>query len=272
MNARTLRRAQERKASKLTRPQAPQPSLLDPNSAAGSLPNHEYAHPTLGGPNPEPLASIDVLENPATPGHATGPRSPEGKAVSSLNALKSGLTGRTVLLPSDDAAAYLQQLEGLIAEFQPLGPREAALVQSIADVFWRLDRIPRLELAIFAKGREEFASLVADRDPSLQPGLIEVHTFLVYEKQLRNLHLQESRLRRNRDKDIAELRKLQGERIAQEREDLEFAARLYIAAKQARKPFHPSDAGFDFSIEDLEAFIAGANLAKIAGPGSKAAA
>ena len=72
-----------------------------------------------------------------------------------------------MLLPSDDAAAYLQHLEYLIAELQPLGPREAALVQSIADVFWRLDRIPRLELAIFAKGREEFASLVAHRDPLL---------------------------------------------------------------------------------------------------------
>jgi hypothetical protein len=35
---------------------------------------------------------------------STGPRSAEGKAVS-MNAVKTGLTGRTVLLPSDDAEA-----------------------------------------------------------------------------------------------------------------------------------------------------------------------
>src|SRR5919199_1477139 len=37
---------------------------------------------------------------------STGPRTPQGKAKSSLNAVKTGLTGRTVLLPSDDAAVY----------------------------------------------------------------------------------------------------------------------------------------------------------------------
>ncbi|MDQ2776281.1 MAG: hypothetical protein M3Y57_15390, partial [Acidobacteriota bacterium] len=37
---------------------------------------------------------------------STGPTSETGKANSSLNALKTGLTGRTVLLPAEDAAAY----------------------------------------------------------------------------------------------------------------------------------------------------------------------
>ena len=36
---------------------------------------------------------------------STGPTSEAGKAKSSLNAVKSGLTGRTVLLPTDDAAS-----------------------------------------------------------------------------------------------------------------------------------------------------------------------
>jgi len=39
---------------------------------------------------------------------STGPRTEEGKAVSSLNAVKTGLCGRIVLVPSEeDVAAYL---------------------------------------------------------------------------------------------------------------------------------------------------------------------
>ncbi len=37
---------------------------------------------------------------------STGPTSEAGKAKSSLNAVKNGLTGATVILPSDDLAAY----------------------------------------------------------------------------------------------------------------------------------------------------------------------
>ena len=41
---------------------------------------------------------------------STGPVTHQGRAISSLNAVKTGLTGRTVLLHSDDAAVYQQHL------------------------------------------------------------------------------------------------------------------------------------------------------------------
>ncbi|MBV8807686.1 MAG: hypothetical protein JO033_03345 [Acidobacteriaceae bacterium] len=53
---------------------------------------------------------------------STGPTSQTGKAKSSLNAVKTGLTSRTVLLPSDDAALY-----------EPVQPAElTVLVKSAA--------------------------------------------------------------------------------------------------------------------------------------------
>jgi hypothetical protein len=86
-------------------------------------------------------------------------------------------------------------------------------VQSIADTFWRLARIPCLEMAIFAKGRIEFANLFDEHSPAARPHLMDAHTFLVYEKQIRNLQLQEARLVRRRERESADLRKLQDERI-----------------------------------------------------------
>jgi hypothetical protein len=46
--------------------------------------------------------------------------------------------------------------------------------------------------------------------------MILLQTDMTYEKQFRNYHIQEARLHRRRDKDMAELRRLQQERKANE--------------------------------------------------------
>jgi hypothetical protein len=138
-----------------------------------------------------------------------------GAPMSSLNAVtavKTGLTSRTVLLPADAAAEYQRHLAAFEQELQPVGPRECELAQSIADTWWRLRRIPALEMAFFAKGRIEFADLFKECELDARPHLIDAHTFIVYEKQIRNLQLQEARLARRREKETAELRALQEER------------------------------------------------------------
>ncbi len=147
--------------------------------------------------------------------HSTGPVTHNGKAISSLNAVKTGLTGRTVLLHSDDAAVYQNHLAAYQNEYRPVGLREQELVQSLADTQWRLQRIPSLEIAIYAQGRAENQDYV-DQHPTTGASLIELGTFLKYEKQLKNLQLQESRLQRRYEKEMAELRSLQKERKQQE--------------------------------------------------------
>ncbi|HEY3454112.1 MAG TPA: hypothetical protein VGK64_05870 [Bryobacteraceae bacterium] len=192
MTARSIRRAMERKAKKLEkkRLQAETPS------------------------------EARLLANQANAQLSTGPRTPEGLAKSSLNAVKTGLTGRTVLLPSDDVAEYEHHLAAYAEEFAPVGLLETNLVQSIADTDWRLRRIPALESALFAKGRIEFAELFNEQDLAARPHLIDAHTFITYEKQIRNLQLQEARLARRREKEIAELRKLQAERIQKQQQEI----------------------------------------------------
>ncbi len=147
---------------------------------------------------------------------STGPITHSGKAISSLNAVKTGLTGRTVLLHSDDAAVYQQHIAAYANEYKPVGLCEQELVQSLADTQWRLQRIPGLEMAIYAQGRAENQDYV-DQHAAAGANLIELGTFLKYEKQLRNLQLQESRLQRRYEKEMAELGSLQKERKASEK-------------------------------------------------------
>jgi hypothetical protein len=114
-------------------------------------------------------------------------------------------------------------------------------VQSLADTSWRLARIPGLEMALYAQGRIEFSDEFEEQDEAVRPALIEAQTYLAYEKQIRNLHLQEARLVRRREKETAELSRLQQERIAKE---------VREAAQPNRNPITPealAEFSFDFS-------------------------
>jgi hypothetical protein len=94
-----------------------------------------FASPSL--PSERRLAA-----NRANAQLSTGPKTPEGKAVSSLNAVKTGLTGRAVLLASEDVAAYEEHIERFRRTFQPVGDHETQLVQNLADTQWRLRPSP----------------------------------------------------------------------------------------------------------------------------------
>jgi len=109
---------------------------------------------------------------------STGPSSETGKAKSSLNAVKTGLTGRTVLLPGDDAALYEAHVSEFIQRLQPAADDERNLVQSLADTEWRLLRIPSLEMGIYALGRLEVAELFPNEADDVRRHLIEAKVFL----------------------------------------------------------------------------------------------
>jgi hypothetical protein len=183
---------------------------------------------------------------------STGPTTPEGKAKSSLNAVKTGLTGRTVLLPGDDVEVYEAHMERFRSEHQPVGDKEASLVQSIADAEWRLLRIPSLEAGIYALGRLEFAPLFANEDEVVRASLADAKTFLIYQKQLNNLSVQEGRLRRQRDADIRALKEEQAERVAKNKERLNSIAQSYYRSRILKQEFDGKEVGFEFSEKELQ--------------------
>jgi len=83
---------------------------------------------------------------------STGPGSPEGKQKSKLNALKHGATAELVCIPGEDPQAFENWRQDLVAWHQPEGPEECNLVDRIAILQLRLQRIPRAEAALIASG------------------------------------------------------------------------------------------------------------------------
>ena len=86
---------------------------------------------------------------------STGPTTALGKARSSLNAVRHGLSARNAVLPQEDHRAYLDLLASLKAEFRPQGPLEAFLVQQMASAQWRLLRTARMETGFLMAGIDD---------------------------------------------------------------------------------------------------------------------
>ena len=166
---------------------------------------------SITGKKPE-ISDQKLAANRANAQLSTGPRTEEGKSRSSLNAVKTGLTGRTVLLPGDDAALYEAHFAAFLAHYKPIGDRETDIVQNLADTQWRLNRIPGLESGILALHRRQLLEDFADQPAEIRETLLEAAAQVAAQKHLTNLHLQESRLRKRLAQDLALLEDTRHER------------------------------------------------------------
>ena len=81
---------------------------------------------------------------------STGPRTEEGKARSSMNALKHGLTAGDVVLPTEDPQAFQARLDDWNDDFPQAGAVGRCLIERAAHASWRLDRCARYETARLA--------------------------------------------------------------------------------------------------------------------------
>jgi hypothetical protein len=78
-----------------------------------------------------------ILANQQNAQHSTGPKSESGKAASSKNNFKYGLTGSSfTVLDFEDQDEYDQLLCGLRFEHQPATMTESILVEQMAQSYW----------------------------------------------------------------------------------------------------------------------------------------
>ena len=147
-------------------------------------------------------------ENPSKP----GPRSDAGKARAKMNALRHGLSGRIVVLPSEDMDLYLKFSNEFVASLDPATPLESELAQTVADGYWRLKRFRTVEEGMLAMGHYE-------KEGDFDAATEEVHSAFTAAKAFRansqafvNLSIYEQRIQRGIEKSMKQLREVQTER------------------------------------------------------------
>src|SRR5580700_2767257 len=82
--------------------------------------------------------------------HSTGPRSAEGKARSSMNALKSGIYSKSLTIPGEDPAQLDTLRDEYFHRYQPALPEQRDLVDIIVRSTWTLRRLATAEAQVYA--------------------------------------------------------------------------------------------------------------------------
>jgi|GEM_PF-688556 len=86
---------------------------------------------------------------------STGPKTDEGKAIVSSNAMRHGIFTKDLIISShlgkEDETEYLEMLTNLIGCLAPQNQMESLLVEKIAIDFWRLRRVIRFEAGSIGK-------------------------------------------------------------------------------------------------------------------------
>jgi hypothetical protein len=187
--------------------------------------------------------SQQIAANRANAQRSTGPRTEEGKQKSALNALRHGLTGQIVVMPTDDLQAYRRHLDSFNKEYDPEGATEEHLVQSLADTSWRLNRVAALESNVLSLG--------ATSDDAMENAMNIGQALESQSKALANLSMHSQRLSRQFERTVTQLRALQKERKFKQSIELDKLVSIIKMHEAKGEPFDREQFGFVFSNQQI---------------------
>src|SRR5580692_6095721 len=177
---------------------------------------------------------------------STGPTSATGKARSSQNNLRHGLTGHINILPTEDREAHDRFCNELVNSLKPETPMEQQLAHSVAEDNWRghfdiaarpypRDLLARhstygrraraIENNMFALGHQ-------GEHREIQVALADARTFQAQANQFQLLTIYEQRINRTLQRNLKQLQELQADR--------RLAARARPRRSPAPRPAEPS--------------------------------
>jgi hypothetical protein len=194
--------------------------------------------------------------------YSTGPRTPEGKRRSSLNALRHGLTSQVVVMTTEDHEAYHAHLLAFTSEYQPKGATETQLVQALADAAWRLNRVSALETNLLTIGVIHEDLWHHETTYEMREALGVANVLDTHTKALATLSLHGQRLSRQFERTLALLQQLQLKRQIEQNHQFHQASVLLEIPQSKDEPYHPSEGGFVFSDDEFHAYIHKNNLAE----------
>jgi hypothetical protein len=93
----------------------------------------------------KPISERKMAANRANAQKSTGPRTAEGKARVSQNAVIHGLRSEMIVLPNEDPAEFEAMRDGFFEDWKPPTETRRVLVERVAAGAWRLRRCVKLE-------------------------------------------------------------------------------------------------------------------------------
>jgi hypothetical protein len=90
-------------------------------------------------------SEAQILANRLNAQKSTGPRTAEGKAAVSQNAVKHGLFAEQDVITSESQADFELYRQQILDELSPVSPMESMLAERIVTLSWRLKRAGRFQ-------------------------------------------------------------------------------------------------------------------------------
>jgi hypothetical protein len=103
----------------------------------------------------------------ASPSHATGPVTAEGKARSAMNATRHGICAARPAFPEADPGELDGLRAALVARYRPQDAAEAHWVEELVFTAWRQQRLRALEVAVLERAMATETGAEAPALPSL---------------------------------------------------------------------------------------------------------
>ncbi len=168
-----------------------------------------------------------ILANRRNAQKSTGPRSRQGKAAVSQNAVQHGLSARQAIITSESQAEFDLYREQMLAELAPASPIESMLAERIVGLSWRLKRVyiiqnqvinalksnntssplAKLTQSLFFKNHDQSQAASSDSSPDLALGRMAIKDFS-NARVLDRLLMYERRIEHSLYKTIFELQRL----------------------------------------------------------------
>src|SRR5205085_4908083 len=200
------------------------------------------------------ISPAQLAANQANAQKSTGPRTPAGKNVSRLNAVRHRVTQQVMIMPQPQMQAYLDFHKEQQQAHAPADPREKQLVQTIIDTQWRMNCSRAWEMSLFADAHEKFAHEVETDRADVQAAMTAIRTLTSRPDELKLLSLYEQRINRTLQGAYKELKQMQSERKQREEAEMFQANRISKMFRLKEETYNPADDGFVFSTKKFTAY------------------